>query len=266
MDCARDYNVDGSLLGLGEFILLEILCEMEIPQDAQQFLVLCRKTFKLLIHPRYAKIIQSIIEIRPIFIIKEQKQGRSNQNKFIHSDKLDDCTIAIDPVMLEGIVRIEVLFENTDWWDKIIGIADASCSFAAGKEPCGKLVHITQSKGNQKYEDGQRVAVEVDMTIVPRKATFFVDDVEQPNFVIGIPEAVRFWVRLYTKQIFFLLSPSILTQITSNPETSCICCSTGCCCCCCCQDEAPSLLPYITASCVCRAVCLYCEVVTAIFV
>ncbi|KAA6333530.1 MAG: hypothetical protein EZS28_053159 [Streblomastix strix] len=37
------------------------------------------------------------------------------------------------------------------------------------------------------------------MTIVPRKATFFVDDVEQPNFVIGIPEAVRFWAYTFDK-------------------------------------------------------------------
>ncbi|KAA6373657.1 MAG: hypothetical protein EZS28_030816 [Streblomastix strix] len=150
MDCASDYNVDGSLLGLGEFILLEILTEMEIPQDAQQFVILCRKTFKLLIHPRYARIIQSIS----------------------------------------------------------IGIADASCSFAAGNWPTdqgnrektaryysnGDLSHISNNiKGNQKFEDGQRVAVEVDMTIVPRKATFFVDDIEQPNFVIGFPAAIRFW-------------------------------------------------------------------------
>ncbi|KAA6375015.1 MAG: hypothetical protein EZS28_029459 [Streblomastix strix] len=99
----------------------------------------------------------------------------------------------------------------------MIGIADASCSFAAGKLPWddgnrektvkyfqdGNLGHITQSKGNQKYADGQRIAVEVDMTTVPRKATFFVDDFEQPNFVIGIPEAVRFWVYTFDKSSSF---------------------------------------------------------------
>ncbi|KAA6395961.1 MAG: hypothetical protein EZS28_008517 [Streblomastix strix] len=56
----------------------------------------------------------------------------------------------------------------------------------------GGLSHITYTKGNQGYVDRQRVAVEVDMTTVPRRATFFVEDVEQPNFVIGIPEAIRF--------------------------------------------------------------------------
>ncbi|KAA6381414.1 MAG: hypothetical protein EZS28_023061 [Streblomastix strix] len=160
MDRASDYNVDGSLLGLGEFILLEILFEIEIPQDAQQFLVLCRKTFQLLIHPRFARIVQSII----------------------------------------------------------IGIADASCSFAAGKLPWedgndkktvgynlyGNLNHLTVgTEGNQRYKDGQRIAVEVNMTTIPRKATFFVDDIEQPNFIIGIPEAIRFWVYTYYKSSSF---------------------------------------------------------------
>ncbi|KAA6382228.1 MAG: hypothetical protein EZS28_022247 [Streblomastix strix] len=35
----------------------------------------------------------------------------------------------------EGIVRIEIIFDNTRVYIKSIGIADASCSFAAGKEP-----------------------------------------------------------------------------------------------------------------------------------
>ncbi|KAA6370323.1 MAG: hypothetical protein EZS28_034149 [Streblomastix strix] len=219
MDCASDYNVDESLLGLGEFILLEILSEMEIPQDAQQFLILCRKTFKLLIHPRYAKIIQSIFEIRPIFIINEDWQGRSDQNKFIHSDQDGFCTIAMNPVIREGIVKIQVIFENSTYHNRMIGIADASCCFAAGNWPTdqgnnqktvkyysdGNLSHITYSKVNQKYADGQRVAVEVDMTTVPRKATFFVDDIEQPNFVIDIPEAVRFWTCTLNKSSSFVV-------------------------------------------------------------
>ncbi|KAA6383685.1 MAG: hypothetical protein EZS28_020790 [Streblomastix strix] len=58
----------------------------------------------------------------------------------------------------------------------------------------GNLAHINEyTKGNQKYDDGQEIAVEVDMTTAPRRATFFVDDVEQPNYVIDIPEAIRFW-------------------------------------------------------------------------
>ncbi|KAA6372670.1 MAG: hypothetical protein EZS28_031804, partial [Streblomastix strix] len=210
MDHASDYNVDGGLLSLGEFIFLELLSQMELPQDVRQFLILNKKTFKLILHPRYARIIQSIIQITPEFVIKEAWQGRSDGNKFIHQDQDDCCTIAIDPIITEGIARIEVMFENTLGWDRSIGFADASCSFAAGKAPSddgnqqktvrywgfiGYLSHITYFiDGNQEYANRQRVAVEVDMTTVPQRATFFVEDVEQPNFVIGIPEAIRFWV------------------------------------------------------------------------
>ncbi|KAA6372379.1 MAG: hypothetical protein EZS28_032094 [Streblomastix strix] len=113
MDHASDYNVEGGLLSLGEFIFLELLSEMELPQDVQQFLILNKKTFKLILHPRYTKIMQSIIQISPGFIIKKAQQGRSDGNKFIHSDQEESCTLAINPIIREGIVRIEVMFENT---------------------------------------------------------------------------------------------------------------------------------------------------------
>ncbi|KAA6372068.1 MAG: hypothetical protein EZS28_032404, partial [Streblomastix strix] len=134
MNGASDYNVIGGLLGLGEFILLEIISEMILPQDVQQFLVICRKINKLLEHPRFKKIIQSIIKITPVFIIKEKKQGRLEGMKFVHSNKYDYCTIAFDPVICEGIVRFEVIFENTRFY-RMCGIADASCSFDVNMGP-----------------------------------------------------------------------------------------------------------------------------------
>ncbi|KAA6389221.1 MAG: hypothetical protein EZS28_015253 [Streblomastix strix] len=170
MDLASDYNVDGGLLSLGEFIFLELLSEMELPQDFKQ---------------------------------DPYSLQRMHGKEFL-----------IKIIIKEGIVKIEVLFENTLGWIRIIGIADASCSFEAGNAPDedgndkktvryqqnGKLSHITDgTKGNQEYVDGQKIGIEVDMTTVPRRATFFVDDVEQPNFVIGIPEAVRFWTCTYYK-------------------------------------------------------------------
>ncbi|KAA6387284.1 MAG: hypothetical protein EZS28_017191 [Streblomastix strix] len=235
MDYASDYNVDGGLLSFGEFIFLELLSEMELPQDVRQFLILNKKTFKLILHPRYARIIQSIIQITPIFIIKEAWQGRSDGNKFIHSDRNDWCSIAIDPIISEGIVRIEVMFEKSGGYGKIdieIGFADASCSFTAHKGPqedgnqeksvsyngyYGELYHITYTTGNHKYENGQRVAVEVDMTTVPRRATFFVDDVEQPNYVISIPSEIRFWVySFYESSSFTITKFERLIQSTAK--------------------------------------------------
>ncbi|KAA6370111.1 MAG: hypothetical protein EZS28_034362, partial [Streblomastix strix] len=135
-------------------------------------------------------------------------------------------------IISEGIVRIEVVFEKTRGWCRI-GIDDTSCSFAAGKGPWqdgnreksvgywgynGELDHLTQdTTGNHQYSDGQRIAVEVDMTTVPRRATFFMDDVEQPNFVIGIPEAIRFWVYSYDESSSITVTMfEILVQSTAK--------------------------------------------------
>ncbi|KAA6396900.1 MAG: hypothetical protein EZS28_007574 [Streblomastix strix] len=169
MDHASDYNLVGSLLGLGPDIFVQIISQMILPQDIYQ-------------------MVQSKILISPTFIIREASQGHLEKNKFIHSNINENCTIALDPIIKEDIIRIEVIFEKPGGYLKSIGIADASCSFAASKEP--------QDDGmrNQRYDNGQRVAAEVDMTIVPRRLTFFIDDVEQPSYVIGFPEAIRFWV------------------------------------------------------------------------
>ncbi|KAA6365266.1 MAG: hypothetical protein EZS28_039207 [Streblomastix strix] len=72
------------------------------------------------------------------------------------------------------------------------------------KKRLGCLDHITNDiKGNQEYADEQKIVVEVNMTTVPRRVTFFVDDIEQPNFVIGIPEAIRFWTNIYNESSSF---------------------------------------------------------------
>ncbi|KAA6361635.1 MAG: hypothetical protein EZS28_042839 [Streblomastix strix] len=100
----------------------------------------------------------------------------------------------------------------------VFGIADASCSFAAGSHPSddgndkktvryygsdGDLDHITNGTiGNGRYQIGQRISAIVDMTSNPRKVVFYVDDIEQPNIVNGIPSEIRFWARLQIQLIF----------------------------------------------------------------
>ncbi|KAA6383531.1 MAG: hypothetical protein EZS28_020943 [Streblomastix strix] len=174
MDHASEYNVIGSLLGLGPDILLELISEMKLPKEVQLFLVVCKKFFKLKDHPRFAKIIYSITQITPAFVINQP----------------------------------------------IIGIADASCSFAAGSFPTdgenraktvrywsdGDISHINTVKGNQRYKDGQRISAIVDMTSNPRKVVFYIDDIEQPNFVIGIPSEIRFWAYTYYKSSSFTVT------------------------------------------------------------
>ncbi|KAA6383334.1 MAG: hypothetical protein EZS28_021136 [Streblomastix strix] len=70
----------------------------------------------------------------------------------------------------------------------------------------GTLNHKTWGPKNQTYFVGQKVGIEVDMTTVPRKVTFFVDNVEQPNYVIGIPSEIRFWVYIYNESSSFTVT------------------------------------------------------------
>ncbi|KAA6367137.1 MAG: hypothetical protein EZS28_037336 [Streblomastix strix] len=229
MDHVSEYNVDEGLLGLGEFIFLEMLSEMKHPQDVRQILAICKKFHKLQEHPRF------LIQITPAFIIKEESQGRLQGMQFIHSDQYAETTIAIDPIITEGISRVEIVFQDTRGYCFSLGIADASCSFDADNEPSddgndknivqylhgleyGEINHIARNTiGNERYDDGQRIAIEVDMTTDPRRATFFVDNVEQPNYVIGIPSEIRFWVYTWEKlSSFTILKFEKLVQSTAK--------------------------------------------------
>ncbi|KAA6396164.1 MAG: hypothetical protein EZS28_008311 [Streblomastix strix] len=160
--------------------------------------------------------------ITPILILPPNVKGVAQANKFIHSaGNYNGCTIACDPIIWQGIVKFEVIFENTAQYDKRIGIADASCLFDADEEPQiaenqnntvrywfnGILDHITDGpKNNQCFKDNQKVTAEIDMISNPKKLTFFVDDVEQINRVINIPPQIRFWV--------FISNPSSSFTIT----------------------------------------------------
>ncbi|KAA6348351.1 MAG: hypothetical protein EZS28_051982, partial [Streblomastix strix] len=67
--------------------------------------------------------------IAPLFILPSKQAGVIKYSTFTHSNKADDCTIGFDPVIKDGVVRFEVMFENSQGCERSIGIADASCSF-----------------------------------------------------------------------------------------------------------------------------------------
>ncbi|KAA6373441.1 MAG: putative serine/threonine-protein kinase Nek3 [Streblomastix strix] len=76
------------------------------------------------------------IPISPKFIIPDEKHGTSYQNKFTHTYSFSvDCTVAIDPVVTDGIVRIDFVFEKQDGYNFMIGVADQSCVFKSGNGP-----------------------------------------------------------------------------------------------------------------------------------
>ncbi|KAA6359483.1 MAG: hypothetical protein EZS28_044990, partial [Streblomastix strix] len=117
----------------------------------------------------------------------------------ITSENNIDSTVLVDPVINSGITYFEVIFRDHEGGQFRMGVADAKLSFGAGEAPqeygsIGDLLHIgTTTKGNTKYLCGQRVGVEVDMKSTPRTVTFFVDDIEQPNRIVGVPAAIRFF-------------------------------------------------------------------------
>ncbi|KAA6359855.1 MAG: hypothetical protein EZS28_044619 [Streblomastix strix] len=59
------------------------------------------------------------------------------------------------------------------------------------------MSHLGDRIENDEFSSGDRVAMELDMNSMPRTLTFFVNDVEQKNYVTNIPAAVRFFALLY---------------------------------------------------------------------
>ncbi|KAA6389385.1 MAG: putative CMGC kinase, CK2 family [Streblomastix strix] len=151
-----------------------------------------------------------LISINPQPIIPDQEHCRSEGMKIINTKGWVYCSVAYNPIITRGIVRFEGIFENKDI-NIYVGIADSSIVFEADKAPfnvkykdksvsyegaSGSLYHFNQDKikGNYKFEDNQKVALEVNMDSSPRTLHFFVEGNEQPLSIINIPASIRFWI------------------------------------------------------------------------
>ncbi|KAA6376248.1 MAG: hypothetical protein EZS28_028225 [Streblomastix strix] len=133
------------------------------------------------------------------------------QNTFIHTDEnQNDSVVLFDPVISKGIYKIKIL-NVIDLQG--VGIADQSVQYGRNEMPGdskyenrivyylreGQIKHHGYDiEGNTVFWfKNQCVTMEVNMDSNPRMLTFFVDDKEQPNFVIDIPNSVRFWAYFY---------------------------------------------------------------------
>ncbi|KAA6388616.1 MAG: hypothetical protein EZS28_015853, partial [Streblomastix strix] len=130
--------------------------------------------------------------------------------------KNKSSTIQFNPVVKKGIVRFEV--RNINRLEGV-GIADESIQFDGedqfptslfdtlnvGYYYSGQIGHlIAMLQINAGFENGgERIAMELNMDASPRTLTFFVNDVEQPNYITKIPAAVRFWVHIWIKDQSF---------------------------------------------------------------
>ncbi|KAA6356002.1 MAG: hypothetical protein EZS28_048471, partial [Streblomastix strix] len=119
------------------------------------------------------------------------------------------------PVINKGIVKLEVLNVEDLY---AVGIADESVRYGRNEPPqikgwdkiveyhCdGGIRHIgIYFKGNSEFStDGSRIGMELNMDSKPHSLTFFINDEEQPNFIINIPNAVRIWCHTLQKSASF---------------------------------------------------------------
>ncbi|KAA6361584.1 MAG: hypothetical protein EZS28_042889 [Streblomastix strix] len=100
------------------------------------------------------------------------------------------------------------------------GIADSSVTFQPNRHPqldgndkktvCqwnhGGFSHTCYGPDNQQFRCGQRIGMEIDISSSPRKLTLFVDDVQQKNYVINVPQAIRFWACICQKKSSFIVT------------------------------------------------------------
>ncbi|KAA6385829.1 MAG: hypothetical protein EZS28_018644 [Streblomastix strix] len=136
---------------------------------------------------------------------------------FTHNSNNSHHTVVLfDPLIKAGLTKFEVT--NIDHLYGV-GIADESVKYQQDQSPIangnskvvqywsgGGLEHISKelTEGNEDYsKEGSRVALELNMDSNPRTLTFFYNDVEQPNYIINIPPAVRFWAHLWSRGTSF---------------------------------------------------------------
>ncbi|KAA6395144.1 MAG: hypothetical protein EZS28_009332 [Streblomastix strix] len=117
-------------------------------------------------------------------------------------------TILFDPLIRNGVFRFEVLNINSLWE---VGIADESVKYgrkefpdARGQDKIVEYYNVGWTRhigdnilGNAEFNNGDRATQELNMDSNPRTLSFFVNDVEQPNYFTNIPAAVRAF--LYVK-------------------------------------------------------------------
>ncbi|KAA6393349.1 MAG: hypothetical protein EZS28_011125 [Streblomastix strix] len=127
------------------------------------------------------------------------------------SENLNKCTLLFDPAINKGIVKFEVLKVK---YLPGLGIADESVRYGRNEMPwerisdwivyyhCqGSIQHIggRQIGENSGFRNDGCIGMELNMESNPRSLTFFIDDKEQPDFIINIPKAVRIFCYIIGK-------------------------------------------------------------------
>ncbi|KAA6380126.1 MAG: hypothetical protein EZS28_024348 [Streblomastix strix] len=170
MNELQECNVIGSLWGLGQDIMLELLNEMSKLQDVQQFLCVSKKTYALQYHARFLSILKSLININCTSLIQSAQDIDSQGDTF--TCLVRKCsTVLFDYAISFGIVRFELLNVKCI---QGFGIVDDSINYNLDLFPqskdWNKIVYYYQNgwvrhlgswaKGNKQFKTGDRIALE----------------------------------------------------------------------------------------------------------
>ncbi|KAA6393126.1 MAG: hypothetical protein EZS28_011346 [Streblomastix strix] len=154
---------------------------------------------------------------------------RTDQDTFTHTLENSFPTVVLfDPVITSGIARFEVI--NVRFLLGV-GIADESMHYGQNEWPSAKgkdmmiqyrnegwIAHLGDEKieGNEKFIAANDVVkLELNMVSQPKTLTFFVNGIQQKNYVVNIPRAVRFWAFLWQKGSSFQISKFDILPVTA---------------------------------------------------
>ncbi|KAA6374169.1 MAG: hypothetical protein EZS28_030304, partial [Streblomastix strix] len=149
---------------------------------------------------------QQPVAIEPILSVPDTQYCYISGDTFFRTSRPLEWKylIAVDPIITKGIVYFEGIFYNHDRELFYIGVQNtqrgANDQDAIIYNFSGDICHIGNKfiSGNNKFICDQKVGIEVNLISIPRKLTFFVDGIEQPNQFVDIPKSIRFFA--FTKQ------------------------------------------------------------------
>ncbi|KAA6404081.1 MAG: hypothetical protein EZS28_000383 [Streblomastix strix] len=211
MTVPKEYNIIDGLAGVGPDVLLVVLSEFRLISNAVQFLGVCKKTHKLMKHSRFMKIVEQLNY--PISIINKEPDcvkflDIDGVHKKIQKKNYIDCTVSLVQVLNIEIWSFEAMF---DYSFKVfaIGIVRDSYDIPAGanhyQKPhteniaafCSGYVYYNgkATYGNDSFKNDQILRIEFDSF----KGTLilFIDNVQQPVYLSGINEKVRFIIYMF---------------------------------------------------------------------
>ncbi|KAA6385937.1 MAG: hypothetical protein EZS28_018538 [Streblomastix strix] len=232
-----EFNIIDGIVGLGPDILLEILNEIRILRDFQQVICSCKKIYNLQNHPRFQSIKEQFkylpIAIHNIDSTRFDFVDIDGIKKKIIKKQNGWNGISLSGVLNDGIYSIEVEFKETRVNDGALGIVRDSYDIPYGEDISispridniavfggsswyNKVWHKdSRIIGNSPIQEGQIIKLEYDSN--KRTLICFIDGVQQPVYINGINEKVRFLISTYyTESTITIHSFKRLSETTSG--------------------------------------------------